>query len=156
MRFNLRPEDYRLVNAAITCGDSLAAHPLATSEQAHIIGVLQRALRRLPEESPGVDGEYGFSIVPERPEGIERSWTVSLSRPRKVTAPGRLEIFNTYTTLPDGDLRDGKHEISVRFIAGVPTRYIERWDDLIAAFVEPPDVTANMRFEINAALDSPA
>jgi hypothetical protein len=68
---------------------------------------------------------------------------------------GTIEIFNTYTTLPDGDLRDGKHETFARFIAGVPTRYTERWDDLIAAFVEPPDVTADVRFEVNAALDTP-
>jgi hypothetical protein len=40
----------------------LAAHPLATSEQARIVGVLQTLSRRLPEESPGIDGEYGFLL----------------------------------------------------------------------------------------------
>lgn len=101
MPFLLRPDDRRLMAPALRLGDWLLQHPAATAEQRHAIARMQAELRRLPDDSPDIrNGEDSFAIVPaDLSSGIYRLWTVSLSRPA-IGAPGVLEIYNHYTTLP--------------------------------------------------------
>jgi len=83
MEFQIKLEDKPLIQAAIGMGDWLLAHPDTTEEQKQAIVLLQEGLRRLPAVTPGLDADYGFSIVAAEDAvvGIDRSWSVSLHPP---------------------------------------------------------------------------
>lgn len=152
LTFNLRPEDRRLIDAAIILGDWLVAHPAITSEQLRAVRALQAALRRMPEDSPDIlDAEYGFTIAPpDLARGVAQSWTVSLCR-HAPGDPGVLELFNTYSTLPEGNpLEDAVHESCFYLDAGSRNPYTADWRELIEEFTDPPEVQAGATFEIEA------
>jgi hypothetical protein len=139
MPFNLRPEDERLIDAALVLGDWLAAHQGSTAEQVRIIRTLQTALRRLPDDSPDVyHAEYGFAFIPANSEeGACRSWIVSLWRHAPGSA-GMIEIFNTYTTQPDRRLlEDAAHESHCFLTADTANLYLHDWCELIEELTDP-------------------
>lgn len=145
MPFNLRPEDQRLIEAAIALGEWLAASPAITTEQLHCLRTVQAVLRRLPEDTRALlDARYGFRIAPPAlTTGVARSWTVSLSR-HAPGEPGILEIFNAHFTLPAGDpLKHAPHESCFYLEAGEENRYQGDWRELIDELTHPPSVAAD-------------
>lgn len=136
MYFQLKPEDEPLTKAALGMGDWLLAHPSTTEEQKTAILLLQEGLRRLPAMTPGLDAEYGFSIVADEGVlvGLYRSWQVSLY------PPGNLDITSLYTPFPyPSDQQEWyelahemmAHELSFEIRAGkshnIGTYYFEEW-----------------------------
>ncbi|OLD15642.1 MAG: hypothetical protein AUJ01_11775 [Acidobacteria bacterium 13_1_40CM_3_65_5] len=61
MRFDLRPEDHALIEAALAFG---GAHPATTDDQRAAIATLRAALRRLPDDTPEIcDAEYNLMAL---------------------------------------------------------------------------------------------
>jgi len=158
MKYDLRAEDWPLIEAAIRLGDWLVSQPEVTEEQQKAIRCLQSALRRLPEASPGVDVEYGFSAVigegyyvemkEDEWEGLYRSWGVSMF------PPGLLEIFSIYTPHPEVDyFEQMAHELEFALKAGEPNErvgdfYYQEW---IAEVSDPGQFRKEgVHFEIEA------
>jgi len=99
MKFDIRPQDWPLITAAVGLGDWLANFKDATKEQVEAIRSLQAALRRLPEVSPGLNAEYGFRVWTGENElqWLAREWCVSMSRKK-------IEIFSNYVPYPEVDI----------------------------------------------------
>ena len=68
MRFDLRPEDHALIEAALAFG---GAHPATADDQRAAIATLRAALRRLPDTPEICDAEYNLMVMPAAWEGHE-------------------------------------------------------------------------------------
>lgn len=92
MMYAIRPEDERLIEAAIGLGDWIVAQPGITVAQRAAVEALQDALRGLPSVPPPMVAEYGFHVrtEPAPGKGLYRAWRVSLS-------PSGLEIYSVYS-----------------------------------------------------------
>src|SRR3989442_6969021 len=60
MRFDLRPEDHALIEAALAFG---GAHPATADDQRAAIATLRAALRRLPDTPEICDAEYNLMAL---------------------------------------------------------------------------------------------
>ena len=141
LRFDLRPEDTPLLEAAIRFGDWLAAREDVTDEQRHAITSLQHVLRCLPEIAEGVRGSYLFEAVDRElyefegtgtpPAGVWGSWFVDYGdfRNQSNGAGISLEIGSVYSPYPDrlqDVLAGSEHEMEFYLVAGRDNRYSPR------------------------------
>ncbi|MBE2187102.1 MAG: hypothetical protein IAE99_10065 [Rhodothermales bacterium] len=62
-RLEIDDEVWPLVEAALRFGDRLAELSFVTDEQRMGIATIQAALRRLPEVTPGLSGEYELEVM---------------------------------------------------------------------------------------------
>jgi hypothetical protein len=164
MKYDLRPEDYLLVEAAIKLGDWLASYEETTPEQIDAIRYLQNALRRLPESSPDVNAQYGFRAIKGRGffvempddawQGVSRAWAVTMY------PPGVIEIFSNYSPYPEVHIfKKLAHELGFELRAGEPNPhigafYFNEWIDEVsdpAAFIDDEVV-----FKVEALIWPPA
>lgn len=134
LKFPITEEHKPLIDALIRMGDWLAGQELATPDQVKAIRTLQGALARLPEPTPGIDAEYGFSAVigegfftllPEDAwQGLARSWHVFMY------PPCILEICSVYSPHPRVDAPEQwEHEFFMYFSLGEDNTIIDdRWN----------------------------
>ena len=87
-RYDIRPEDEKLIQAAIEFGEWLLRQSEATESQRAAITAMLNFLRNLPlAPPPDFNGEFGFRFEPSYlDQGHIGSWMVSVCR-------GIFEIF---------------------------------------------------------------
>lgn len=91
MNYLISDTERPLIAAAIQLGDWLLAQREISRKQKKVVTQLLEALRRLPEVSPKIAGEYGFQLQTMVNGGLlYRAWRVSLS-------PAGLEIYSVYS-----------------------------------------------------------
>ena len=98
LKYDIRPQDEALVEAAIGLGDWILAQESTTRAQRRAVVSLQKALRGLPwAEGTAETIEYGFHVRTDPPDGrgLYRAWRVMMG-------PSGLEIFSVYS--PDAPI----------------------------------------------------
>lgn len=80
--YDIRPEEEKLIQAAIGLGEWLAAQPESTAPQRAAIVQMLAFLRNLPAPPPaGLHGEFGFEFVHNNLDiGHGGAWSVSVCR----------------------------------------------------------------------------
>jgi hypothetical protein len=77
--YDMRPEEDKLIRAAIDLGKWLESQVEATESQKAAIAKMLTFLRNLPEPPPiDLHGEFGFEIA--HPDDYYSSWSVSVCR----------------------------------------------------------------------------
>lgn len=111
--FAIREQDWPLIESAIQFGDWLKRH--AAAQDIAKVDRLQDALRRLPETTPALEVEYGFTVrFPFRNGVLYRSWMVTMSA-------NTIEIFSNYTPDPRVDVwEEIDQELAFELTAGKP------------------------------------
>jgi hypothetical protein len=91
MTYTLRPEDRRLIEAAVRLGDWILQQGVSRTQR-KAVEALQKALANLKRAPAGITAEYGFEarFGIDDGKGVYRAWRVGLS-------PGGLEIFSVYS-----------------------------------------------------------
>jgi len=100
--YTIRPDDERLLRAAIALGDWILARDGTTRRQKDAVKRLQDALRELPGTPPPIIAEYGFHVRYETAldgRGLYRAWRVALS-------PSGIEIYSVYSPDEGIDFED--------------------------------------------------
>lgn len=148
MKFDIRPEDWPLITAAVCLGDWLADFKGATAEQVKAIRSLQAVLRRLPEVSPGENAEYGFKAWTgeKEPPRLFREWCVYMNR-------NVVEIFSNYIPFPEVDVWEQMdHELAFYLRVGDQNKNSTFYYDEWIKEVSNPDAfrKAGYYFEIEA------
>lgn len=118
-QFDIHPEDWPLIEAAIRFGDRLKELRVTKDEQRAAIDRVQGALRRLPEVVWDLSGDYEIQVVeanletwcdatfegerPPPPTGAFRYWAVDYYRARTVDGAPEvwIEIGNGFTPYPE-------------------------------------------------------
>jgi hypothetical protein len=108
--FDIRAQDRPLIAAALRLGDWLARHPDTTASQREAIPVLREALRRLPQESAGLDVSYGCRVEwYTEAARMDRSWTAALD------PIDGLQFFSIYSPWPGIEpWEQSAHELDFR------------------------------------------
>ena len=77
--YDIRPDEEKLIRAAIGLGEWLASQAEATEPQKAAIAQMLAFLRNLPAPPPpGLHGEFGFEFA--HPNGHSGAWSVSVGR----------------------------------------------------------------------------
>lgn len=128
LKYDIRPQDEALVEAAIDLGDWILSQKSTSRSQRRAVVALQKALRGLPwVEWSAETIEYGFHVRVEPPDGpgLYRAWRVMLG-------PSGLEIFSVYSPDAPIDIESkGERELNLWIRPDRPNShdgyYFEEW-----------------------------
>jgi hypothetical protein len=151
LKYDIRPQDEALVEAAIALGDWILVQKSTSRGQRRAVVALQKGLRGLPwaEWSPETI-EYGFHVRTDPPDGrgLYRAWRVMMG-------PSGLEIFSVYSPDTPIDIESkGERELNLWIRPDRPNShdgyYYEEWMSEVSRPEEfrGPDVVFGIHAEI--------